>query len=63
MSKPVIMWAAIVSVGSDELIDTKSFQCTEDTCRFAYVAHIPLSRQASAIEGVRFARVEVKEIT
>ena len=63
MSKPVILWAAIVSINSKEYIDSQSFQPSKAMCRAGYLKHAARTPQGQALVGVRFARVEVKEIT
>ena len=62
MSKPLIMWAAIVTIKAKDYIDSQSFQPTRAMCRAIHLKHAARTPQGQALVGVRFARVEVKEI-
>ena len=62
MSKPIIMWAAIVNLRG-EWINPHTIRATKRASRAEYIRAFDPDYLVIALARVRFARVEVKEIT
>ena len=62
MSKPVILWAAILKLNRGEWIDPNSISTLKKDSRTLYLEGFGEQHHKSMLSRVRFARVEIKEI-
>lgn len=63
MSKPVVMWAAIVKFKRSEWIETETIRATKRACQAEYKDGWCGADSDWLMSRVRFARVEIREIT
>lgn len=63
MSKPIILWAAIVKSRRGEWIDHDSISRLRKDSRTLYLKDFSERWHKEMLSRVRFARVEIKEIT
>lgn len=63
MSKPTIMWAAILKLNRGDWIDPTSISTLRKDSRTLYLEGFGERWHKQMLARVRFARVEVKEIT